>query len=146
MNDTETSDKHKNATFKLWGFEATGISGFLLGTLLILGTVIYSVTLIWSLIINKQISLSPEKLGPYKIEQPSPDAAAKVPNVVEQAFHDTNGKALLLSDSATFCALTLVDDDSPKGSCEVLQSEGKWYIKTGGDSGANACKATCLTL
>jgi hypothetical protein len=49
------------------------------------------------------------------------------------------------SEKAIFCALTRVDDDSSKGSCEIGRDGGNhWVIRTGGNSGENACTVTCM--
>jgi len=50
------------------------------------------------------------------------------------------------SQGAIFCALTRVDDDSPKGTCEIGRGSGKWLYRTSGGSGDNACSARCFKL
>jgi len=49
------------------------------------------------------------------------------------------------SEGAIFCALTMVDDDSPAGICEVFHQGDKWVMRTGAAScGAQACSVTCM--
>ena len=51
------------------------------------------------------------------------------------------------SEGALFCGLTLVDDDTPSGSCEINRDgDNHWIAKTGDGGNGNACRATCLLV
>lgn len=50
------------------------------------------------------------------------------------------------SRGAAFCALTLVDDDSSAGSCQVYRNNNLWMARSGGNAGQNNCTAACLFL
>lgn len=52
------------------------------------------------------------------------------------------------STGATYCGLSMVDDDSADGSCEISfdKINKEWVGTTGGGGGDNRCKATCFWI
>lgn len=77
---------------------------------------------------------------------PRPDRGVRL---LQQSFSSVPQPAPIPgAQGATFCALTMVDDDSPRGFCRVTydNNSGQWLYQTGGPGADNSCEVTCMWI